>query len=411
MQQTTDYETKIEKLENELMDMTIALSQAWDQLVPLLQDVPEQVENTQDIIPILHTIAAATDTEVAGIYLLETRQWHSIPQTLQLDDGMIERLFLSSTVQTLDHTDATGDQLRWAFAPVVLDHETIGMLGIGTHDLDMGFNSVTLRILVRMAERIGSQIAAAQLTRLREQEAVAARDMQIASDVQQSVQPATMPDHKQVQIASYWHPAKVVGGDAWGWVQSHENRLVWFIIDVAGKGLPAALSAVALHTSITMALRLRLSPVDTLNAINAQFYDAYTRTDLMATVAILSLNLTNGALEIANAGHPPVLIRHRGQWLQNEATAPPIGVLPDLGVQPEYMMLQRNDLMICYSDGFSEIRQGQGNDLWGQDGILRTIPAGAKNVKSLTQHIVSASEFVGPREDDQTLIAAIYTGP
>ncbi len=39
--------------------MTIVLTQAWDQLVPFLQEVPTQAETVQNIEPILHTVAAA----------------------------------------------------------------------------------------------------------------------------------------------------------------------------------------------------------------------------------------------------------------------------------------------------------------------------------------------------------------
>lgn len=403
-----DYEARIQTLEDELNEMTVALSQAWDQLVPLLQDVPSQVDNSQEIDPILHTICAAADTDVAGIYLLETDEWHSVPQAVALDAAFIEQVKLQSTVQTLDYQDDRGICLRWAFAPVQLDHQNIGVLGIGTHDLERGFNAVTLRILVRMAERIGSQIAAAQLTRLREAEAIRERDLHIASDIQQSVQPSSPPQVPGLEIASYWQPAKEVGGDAWGWVRPQEDRMTWFILDVAGKGLPAAIAAVGLHTAISMALRMRLSPIDTLNAVNAYFYNAYTLTDLMATVAVLSLNLNNGALSIANAGHPPILVRHAKQWLRLEATAPPIGVLPTLQAEPQYLMLEPRDLMICYSDGFSEIRKGKG--LWGQTGLLRAVPVGAKNVESLTKHIVNAAQHAGQVDDDQTLVTAIYSG-
>lgn len=401
------YQQQVERLERELDEMTIALSQAWDQLVPFLQQVPMQAETGQDILPILQAVSAAADTELAGIYLFQSGEWYTVPDAVCLAPGCEAQLASISQVQTLGLPLETGQQVHWAFAPVVAESEIMGVLGIGTYNTDRCFTSVDLRIIVRMAERIGSQVAAAQLARFREREAIQAREMQIANEIQQSVQPVEAPCNSHIRMASYWQPAKEVGGDTWGWVQQDDGRLAWFILDVAGKGLPAALAAVALHTAISMALRMRVAPADVLRLVNEQFYEAYTRTDLIATAAIVSVNPANGVLELANAGHPPVLVRHGGAWLRLAATAPPIGVLPDLEAEPQLMTLYPGDAVICYSDGFTEIETP--TRLWGQTGLLGAIPPGADDVQTLTDSIVAASRRAGTARDDQTLIAALYT--
>ena len=400
------YRQRIQTLEQELDEMTVALSQAWDQLVPFLQEVPPQAETAGDIEPILQAVAAAADAELAAIYLLRSEEWFSVPGFVHLSPESMNRVSRISGTQTCDLQTANGETLRWAFVPIVSEDQRIGLLGIGTYDQKRKFTAVEFRIIVRMAERIASQVTAAQLAWFREKEAMQAREMQIANEIQQSVQPKNDPQNSRIKIASYWQPAKEVGGDAWGWVAQPDERLSWFILDVAGKGLPAALAAVALHTAISMALQMRLSPVDALRAVNRQFYEAYTRTDLMATAAILSLNGPTGALEIANAGHPPVLVRHAGEWLRLTATAPPIGVLPTLQPEPQVLILQPDDLVLSYSDGFTEIQTG--SRLWGQTGLLKSIPWGAKDVALLTDYIAQASRRVGEINDDQTLVTVRY---
>jgi serine phosphatase RsbU (regulator of sigma subunit) len=161
---------------------------------------------------------------------------------------------------------------------------------------------------------------------------------------------------------------------------------------------------------MSMGLRMRLSPVDVLQTANVHFYDAYTRTDLMATAAVIALNPETGVLEIANAGHPPILLRQGGSWQRLVATAPPLGVLPELDAEIQRATLQSGDLVVCYSDGFSEIQTP--SRLWGQTGLLNAIPSDTKseNVQSLIQHIVEASQKAGRIEDDQTLITVKFTG-
>ena len=398
---------RIEKLERELEEMTMALSQAWDQLVPFLKDIPEDTTTTQNIIPTLQAISVAVDTEIVGIYLFETNLWHTIPDNIEPTQEFLASLKSITSEISVNVTLRNGKHINTALTPIYSEGEIIGVLGIGSYNVERVFTAVDFRIISRMAERLGSQIAVSQLAQLREREAIQAREMQIANEIQNSVQPTRSPDLARVKMASYWRPAKEVGGDAWGWVQQDDTHLAWFILDVAGKGLPAALAAVALHTAISMALRMKLSPAEALDIVNEEFYDAYTITDLMATAAILSLNIETGTLEIANAGHPPVLIRNQNHWSRLNATAPPIGVLPELLVETQVVQMKPYDLAICYSDGFSEIETP--TRLWGQTGILGSIPSDANNVDLLTQSIVDAGQYAGTINDDQTLVSVLYT--
>lgn len=404
---TDAQQQKIARLERELDEMTAALSQAWDQLVPFLQEAPPEAETAADILPVIEAVIAAADCDFGGVYLFTTGEWVTLPGDYTAPALTPDDLRQILQPQALDVRSAAYLIEHWAFAPISSAHECIGVLGIGSRDPQRTFNAVDLRIITRMAERVGNQVSAAELIHSLEREAALQRELQIARDIQNSIQPEAPPSVLGVQIAAYWQPAMQVGGDAWGWIEQPSDELVWFILDVAGKGLPAALAAVSLHATIRMALRMQLSPATALALVNEEIYDAYTRSGLMATAAIISLGRGSGSLEIANAGHPPILIRQGGQWQRLEATAPPLGVLPMLEPQAQRIQLAKNDLVIGHSDGFSEIQTPRG--LWGQTGLLNAIPSGARDVQALTQYIVAASQYAGTIEDDQTLIAALYT--
>jgi sigma-B regulation protein RsbU (phosphoserine phosphatase) len=297
--------------------------------------------------------------------------------------------------------------IRWAFVPIMSEDDIMGVIGVGTSETQRNLTAVEIRILHRMAERVGSQISATKLVRVREREAALQREMQIAKDVQQSIQPISPPNVEGIEMASHWLPTHEVGGDAWGWM-GMKNRLNWFVLDVAGKRLPAALAAVSLNTAIRMGLRQGLTPSQVLNVVNDELYDAYTRTDLMATVIVLSLNLVTGQLEFGNAGHPPLLVQHGGTWWRIPATVPPIGVLPDLGLEPQFLTLQTGDMLIVHSDGFSEIATP--GRLWGQTGLLGAVAPHLPSAQAILEAIVHESRLAGEAEDDQTLIVTRITG-
>ncbi len=406
------YLERIAVLETELDEMTVALSQAWDQLVPFLQAAPEHTitGTIPDLTPIIHAVMAAADAEYGAICLFDG-EWSSVPDTLTL--SAVRQAYIRDELReglTLQWDEPLPDSavlVHWAFAPIIADHEIIGSIGVGTAREARSFTSADLRIVSRMGERVSSQIVAAQLALSRQREALAEREMQIASMIQRSIQPCAMPELSNLQMAAYWQPARSVGGDAWGWMPMDDGRIAWFLLDVAGKGLPAALAAMSLHTALRMGLRMGVSFTDLLSLINEQFYGTFSDTDLMATVALISIDPQTGRLEQANAGHPPTLIRQDGEWLQLMATAPPLGVLEMLNVEKQVITLKCDDLVLTYTDGFTEIETAAG--LWGDRGMTEAVPMTETRPSAAVQCIIEAAEQVSvtpENHDDRTLIIA-----
>jgi serine phosphatase RsbU (regulator of sigma subunit) len=400
-------------LETELDEMTIALSQAWDQLVPFLQAGPAQsAEDTeQDFIPVIQATMAGADAEFGAIYLFDG-MWLSLPDpdTLHLSEArkqlLQENLREDSALQW-DEINCNDKQVHWIFAPILLDHRIIGAIGIGHSQNDRLFTALENRILARMADRVAHQIAASELALSRQREAAAAREMQIASMIQRSIQPKYNPRHPAMRLASSWQPAKRVGGDAWGWMEQADGRVSWFILDVAGKGLPAALAAMSLHTALSMGLRIGLPLDEVIKLVNEHFYDAFSDTDFMATITLISVDPRSGILRQVNAGHPPTLILNDGVWISLPATAPPIGVLPVMNIEVQKIALGAHDLVVTYSDGYSEIETTDG--LWGSEGIIAAISSAELQPDAALQRVnaaADAAEAATEQHDDRTLIIA-----
>lgn len=398
---------RIAKLETELDEMTIALSQAWDQLVPLLQDQPAIADELQDILLLLDSLMLATDSTTAAIYVAKTQTWRSVPVQNIIPLPLMQAIQhgpLPDNVWTWENN--TGEQ--WIFAPLMVGQTVEGSIGIGlarTSSKDV-FTAVDMKLLRRLADRISGQMAEVQLALSREKADKMTHELEIASTIQRSIQPIRPPQLLGVDIAAYWQPARLVGGDAWGWVQQSTGELCLFILDVAGKGLPAALGATSLHAAIRIGLRANMSPADVLSMVNDEFYETYTATDLLTTATIIRVDPTTGRFEQANAGHPPTLIYHGDTWHELGATMPPLGVLEGLQPSIQTLELTAGDRFICYSDGFSEIETIQG--LWGQTGIKAAATQPSDSAQTIVDAIIKAAAIVQrstENQDDQTLIA------
>jgi serine phosphatase RsbU (regulator of sigma subunit) len=405
------YQQRIETLESDLDQMTAALSQAWDQLVPFLQKAPEQTgdDASQDFTVVIQAAMAGADAEFGAVYLFPGA-WISVPETLTLSDA--RKQLLHDTLREdaplqWDEKLSQDRHIQWLFAPILLDHRVVGGIGIAHSQDERLFTALEHRILARMAERIANQIVASELVLSRQREEAAAREMQIASMIQRSIQPKSNPQYSALRMASFWEPAKRVGGDAWGWMQQSDGRITWFLLDVAGKGLPAALAAMSLHTALSMGLRMGLALEELLALINEHFYDLFSDTDFMATVVLISVDPRSGILRQVNAGHLPTLIRHENNWLSLPATAPPLGVLPTLKVEVQKISLAAHDLIVTYSDGYSEIETEHG--LWGSQGLIDAIAPGDTQPIQAVRDVNNAADKVAldvEQHDDRTLVIA-----
>lgn len=405
-QTTEDYQKQIAALEQNLDEMTVALTHAWNQLVPFLQDTAE-ADASQGLDPILQAVLAAVNVPQGGIYLLRDGEWLTFPPALPQRDLLSAYLqdVRSDTLFTWRYYDEGRAQL-WLFAPIITNNDIVGYIGIANDDIQRQFTEAERRILIRMAERAAGQIGAIQLAEMRQREAAARRELEIASHIQRSIQPTDAPSIAPLDVSFFWEPAKQVGGDACGWFVQPDGTLNWFILDVSGKGLPAALAAVSLYTAIRIGLRLGQSPDAILRLANEEFYQAFTDSNLMATAAIFSLNPQTGVFAQANAGHPPTLIRHQREWHRLIASVPPIGVLDELEPAMQEISLEEGDVIIAYSDGFTEIEIDSDENLWGESGMLSVIPKGARQAERLANHIVYAAHHLERgREaaDDKTL--------
>lgn len=411
-------QARIKALENELAEMTVALAQAWDQLVPFLQDSP-QADRELDVMPVLESIMAAVDASVGAVYLAEREQqrgeWFMTPPDPAATRALAKHLdplpTRSEPLYMRGIPSQLGPNTHWLFMPILVNMRAVGAIGVGVNEASRSFTAYDAQVVARLTERAASRIAAADLAATQEREAELNRDLRIASQIQHSIQPLSVPQVAGLEIAADWQPAASVGGDAWGWVMQPSGRFGCFLLDVAGKGLPAALTAVSLHTALKMALRLDLTPVEVLQTINNEFFETYTQANIMATVSVLTIDPVSGEVVQANAGHPPTLVHQDGAWKRWKASMPPLGVLEDISPREiQTGCLRPGDSLICYSDGFSEIETSEG--FWGEQGIIAALGPTSQSASQIACAVLRGADAARQGRlphDDQTLLIIRYT--
>ncbi|MGY1437724.1 ATP-binding SpoIIE family protein phosphatase [Streptomyces reniochalinae] len=243
------------------------------------------------------------------------------------------------------------------------------------------------------------------------------REAYIADELQRTMLPDELPQPTGVQLASRYLPAAEtarVGGDWYDAIPLPGSRVALVVGDVMGHSMTSAAIMGQLRTTAQTLAGLDLPPQEVLHHLDEQAQRL--GSDRMATCLYAVYDPVAHRIVIANAGHPPPVMLHRGgraEVLRIPAGAP-IGVG---GVDFEAVELDApaGATLLLYTDGLVESRQ---RDVWTGIEHLReklaatarlTRPGAAAPLEPLCDEVL---DIVGPgdRDDDIALLAARFDG-
>lgn len=236
------------------------------------------------------------------------------------------------------------------------------------------------------------------------------RDLEIASEVQRSILPATLENVPGMEFAVRARPAREVGGDFYDVMPLNEDQVVVVVADVSGKSWQAAI-----FMAIVRALLLReategLSPEETLHRLHTQILKTST-AEMFVTIFYAVIDLPTRRMKFVRAGHErPILYKAGNRSLQ--LLNPPgqfVGLWPQLIVAEAETLMRPGDCLICYSDGVTDAENAAG-EKFGLDRLLALVQQyGDQPAESLAEQIITTVDaFTGaaPQADDITILIA-----
>ena len=188
-----------------------------------------------------------------------------------------------------------------------------------------------------------------------------AEQLRLAGLVQRDFLPTQLPDCPEVQWSKVFLPAEWVSGDIYDVVRIDENHIGFYIADVVGHGIPAALLTIFLKQSMAMRQTIDssyhiFSPKEVMTNLNARMTSQKFSGYQFATCCYCLLSTDTLQLTYSRAGHPyPVLLRSDSQPEQLELKGPLLGIFQQAEYAQETVQLQRGDKLLLYSDGAESI--------------------------------------------------------
>lgn len=242
------------------------------------------------------------------------------------------------------------------------------------------------------------------------------REAYIADALQRTMLPDSLPQPTGVRLASRYLPAAEtarVGGDWYDAIPLPGSRVALVVGDVMGHSMTSAAIMGQLRTTAQTLAGLDLPPQEVLHHLDEQAQRL--GTDRMATCLYAVYDPVAHRIIVANAGHPPPVMLHRGGRAEVLRVPPgaPIGVG---GVDFEAVELDApaGATLVLYTDGLVESRI---RDVWTgieqlRERLTETARLTGPNPPPLEPLCDEVLDMLGPgdRDDDIALLAARFDG-
>lgn len=238
-------------------------------------------------------------------------------------------------------------------------------------------------------------------------------DLRAAARIQHSLLPTKLPELSQARFGWSYLPCDELAGDILDVLQLDDSHIAFYVLDVSGHGVQAALLSTTLSRWLTRApKKLRMNPTAVLEHLNDNF-QLDVESSQFFTCCYGLLDLKNRTLSFSSAGHPSLILLRSGRAVEIHSPGFPVGVVQIPEYELKEINLLENDRVYIFSDGAVEQLGRAGK----QFGVARLIQELERNrVASLQTSIelslgaVLNSTADGSSDDDISMLGIEFYG-
>ncbi len=207
-------------------------------------------------------------------------------------------------------------------------------------------------------------------------------DLKAAAWMQQRLLPLVTQRAPGVRCSWRIQPSGYIAGDIFNLFPLDQDETGFYLLDVCGHGVPAAMMSVALSMVLTpdatQGSPLRrydavsgrsqtLSPEEAIRELNRRFQ---SKDDRFFTIIYGVFDTCSSTLRFAQAGHPsPILIRRGNGSTVLGTGGMPVGLWPEIEFDCFDISVCPGDRIVLYSDGVTECVNRNG-DTFGEGRLL-----------------------------------------
>ncbi|MBO0862802.1 MAG: SpoIIE family protein phosphatase [Chloracidobacterium sp.] len=236
-------------------------------------------------------------------------------------------------------------------------------------------------------------------------------DLEMAAKIQAELLPQPDSTFGSWHVARHYEAAGPVSGDYCDLAPDGDGSLFFMLGDVSGKGVAAAMLMTQLHAMFRSLKSVGLPLTQIVERASRLLCESSLPTQY-ATLVCGKAD-ADGAIEICNAGHLPVLWLNGGDVRTIDSTGLPVGVFSEQEFSSHTMRMRPGDALLLYTDGLSESRDLHGAE-YGVERLTKLASAirGSSPREMISACLRDLKKFSGrsPLLDDLTMMAIRWAG-
>ena len=186
------------------------------------------------------------------------------------------------------------------------------------------------------------------------------KEVEIVGEIQKSLLSSNKKE--PFPLAGINIPAKVVSGDFYNFNDLGDGKYGFGVADVSGKGIKSSLLMSKASSLYSCLSKTNFSPADLLIQLNNEICETISR-GMFVTMLIGIYDKNTNELLLANAGHePPIIMNDKNEFSNFNEAGPPLGIVSKTQYQ-EHKINFKNSSMYIFTDGITEIKNPQGEEL------------------------------------------------
>lgn len=287
--------------------------------------------------------------------------------------------------------------------------ERVAIVGVGKRANEEEYSESDYNFLQSLGNLAVLSIQKTYLLEERIEKERMEEELNIAQSIQQGLLPDPIPSCTKLDISATNISSYQVGGDYYDILEAPENRLLFAIGDVTGKGMPAALLMANLQAMLHVLLPIDISLGQATGRINDIIYQN-TPSNKFITFFWGIFHPQTNEFRFVNAGHnPPALLRSDSEDIEELSEGGLIlGAMNTMTPYEEQAVtLKSDDIIVLYTDGVTEAKNESETDEYGEGRLFKCIKehreqSSEQIQEAIIQDVRSYSKDI--QTDDVTII-------
>ncbi len=187
------------------------------------------------------------------------------------------------------------------------------------------------------------------------------RNLSYAKKIQMSLIPKSFPQTDQYEFSGYYSPTETMGGDIFDIKVLDDQYIAFYVADVAGHGIAAAMLTVFVKQSIEMTstvFRRKIinSPKQVIENLNKKLIETNFEGNPQVTIFYCVFDINSLTLTYSSAGHhSSIVIRNNEKnliYLGKHSL--PAGWFENINLYENTFKLKHKDKLLLFTDGIFE---------------------------------------------------------